>query len=181
MTSSQPNNGALPNPKPLSSFKLTDDQGKTFSNDNLKDRWTLLFFGFSRCGDVCPTTLTQLNKMMGQLQQNLPSKALPQVVMITVDPETDTTSVMHNYVKKFNPNFIGAVPDTQALDSFSKDLGMHYEKVPQGSNGYVMNHSADLYLINPEGNLVASFAYPRDDASLVQSYENIVKSNNQSK
>lgn len=171
----QPKDGVLPTPKTTSPFSMTDDNGQPFSNDNLKGHWTFLFFGFSRCGDVCPTTLSQLNEMSTQLKKDLPAQLIPQVVMITVDPETDSTAVMHKYVRNFNSDFIGAIPNKDTLDTFSKDLGMFYQKVPEGSNGYMMNHSAELYLFNPDGNWVATYSYPREVSDLDKNYETLVK------
>src|SRR6185295_2377169 len=80
----------LPEAKPVAAFHFQDQLGQPFSNQNLKDHWSLLFFGFTNCGFVCPTTLTELNKMIKVLQQEIPDNQIPQVILVTVDPERDT-------------------------------------------------------------------------------------------
>lgn len=169
----------LPTPKTLSPFTLTDDTNRTLANNDLKGHWTFLFFGFANCGDVCPTTLSQLNAVTQQLQKDLPAQDLPQVIMVTVDPDRDTQAVLHDYVKKFNPNFIGARATPDVLNQFGKEIGLYYGKVAHSDqpNDYSMTHSAELYLINPEGNWAAMFTYPHDTATLTQDYKLIVKSN----
>ncbi|MBS0351865.1 MAG: SCO family protein [Proteobacteria bacterium] len=166
----------LPSPKTITAFTVTDDKGQIFSNNNLKGHWTFLFFGFTHCPGVCPTTLANLNGMTKQLKKLLPSQSIPQVIMITVDPQKDPTAVMHNYVKNFNADFIGATADSNTLNNFSKDLGLVYQKIPQANGDYMMDHSAELYLFNPDGKWVATFGYPTEVNHLVKSYQNIVES-----
>jgi len=168
-----PTKTMLPTPKTISSFNLTDDSGKPFTNENLKGHWTFMFFGFSGCADVCPTTLTELNKMYQQLNQGTATQ-LPQVVFVSVDPERDTLNVLHNYVKNFNPNFIGATGSAENLNVFVKDLGVYFAKVPKEGNNYGMNHSSQIYIFNPEGNWVGILNYPQPGDQLAENYKTLV-------
>lgn len=169
------NQTLLPSPKTISAFTLTDDTGKPFTNDSLKGHWSFVAFGFSHCGDVCPITLTELNKMVQQLQKDLPADKLPQVVFISVDPERDTTAVLHNYVKNYNPSFIGATGSTDNLNIFVKDLGVYYSKKPSNDpKTYGMNHSSQLYLFNPDGNWVGIVTYPFQADQLTKNYEAMI-------
>lgn len=171
-TQQNPNTTALPSPKTISPFTLTDDTGKPFTNDNLKGHWTFMFFGFTHCGDVCPTTLTELNKTYQQLQKDLPADQLPQVVFVSVDPDRDTVDVLHNYIKNYNPNFIAATGNADNLNVFVKDLGVYFAKVPsQDANNYGVHHSSQLYLLNPDGNWVDIFTYPIQADQLAKNYE----------
>jgi len=169
-----PNKTSLPTPKTISAFTLTDDSGKPFTNDNLRGHWTLMFFGFTHCGDVCPTTLTELNKMVQALNKQSFTQ-LPQVVFVSVDPDRDSTDVIHNYVKNFNPSFIGARGDAQTLDTFAKEMGVYFSKVPgPDANTYSVNHSSQLHVFDPNGNWVAILTYPFQADQLVKTYEAMV-------
>ena len=171
------NQNMLPAPKTISPFTLTDDTSKPLTNENLKGHWTYLFFGFTHCGDVCPLTLTELNKMDQQLQKDLPADKLPQVVFISVDPERDTTDVLHQYVKNFNPRFTGASGSAENLNIFSKDIGMYYAKTPgKEPNTYGMNHSSQIYLFNPDGNWAGVLTYPYKAEDLVKNYKALINS-----
>lgn len=169
------NQTLLPSPKTISPFTLTDDNGKAFTNDNLKGRWTFMAFGFSHCGDVCPLTLTELNKMYQQLEKDLPADKLPQIVFISVDPERDNTNVLHNYVKNYNPNFIGASGDANNLNVFVKDLGVYFSKKPSADpTTYGMEHSSQLYLFNPDGNWMGILTFPFQADQLTKNYETMI-------
>lgn len=165
----------LPTPKTVSPFTLTDDEGQTFANENLKGHWGLVFFGFTRCGDVCPTTLTELNKMYTQLEQTLTAEQLPQVVFVSVDPDRDTADVLHRYVKNYNPHFIGASGSADNLSIFVKDLGLYYSKKPRaGSNDYGMDHSSQIYVFNPDGNWAGILTYPQSADQLISNYKALI-------
>lgn len=177
---SAPVNGTLlPNPKTISHFQLHDEVNNSFTNQNLKGHWTLMFFGFTHCGDVCPTTLAELNKMYQQLEKDLPADALPQVALVTVDPERDTIPILHDYIKKFNPNFKGLHPDPQSdtLNLFNKEIGLSYAKVNQGDSSYGMQHSSQLFLFNPDGNWVGILNYPFQSEQLVKDFKTIININ----
>lgn len=172
------NGTLLPKPKSIGQFNLYDDNGNIFSNANLQGHWTLMFFGFTHCSDVCPTTLTELNKMYQDLQTMLPEASLPQVIMVTVDPERDTTEVMHNYVRNFNPYFIGLRPDEEdnILERFKKEMGVTYGKVTKEDGSYGMQHSAELFIFNPDGNWVGILNYPHKSEQLAKDYQSIINS-----
>lgn len=167
-----PTQTLLPAPRTLNPFSLTDDAGNPLTNANLKGHWSLMFFGFTHCGDVCPTTLTELNKMYQQLQKDLPADRLPQIIFVSVDPERDTQPVLHNYIKNYNPNFIGATGNSDNLNVFVKDLGVYFHKKPsQDANTYDMEHSPQIYLFNPDGNWVGILTYPQQAEQLTQNYQ----------
>lgn len=164
-----PNQTKLPEPKSINTFNLTDDSGQAYSNDNLKGHWTLVFFGFTHCGDVCPLTLTELNKMYTQLQKETPTEQLPQVLFVSVDPQRDTQDVLHQYIKSYNPNFIAASGDEPNLNVFVKDLGVYFNKTPKSGGGYGMDHSSQIFVFNPSGQWVGILNYPFQGPQLVQS------------
>ncbi len=170
-TDNNPNQTKLPEPKTVSNFTLTDNKGKPFTNENLKGHWTMMFFGFTRCGDVCPLTLSELNKMYGQLQKEVSSDQLPQVVFVSVDPERDNTDTLNRYIDSYNPNFIAATGDKQNLDIFAKELGVYYSKEDKGDGNYSMKHSSQIFLFNPAGDWVGELSYPFQGPQLAQSFK----------
>jgi protein SCO1 len=169
------NQTLLPSPKTISNFNLTDDSGNAFTNDNLKGHWTLMAFGFSHCGDVCPVSLTELNKMYQKLQNDLPASQLPQVVFISVDPARDTQAVLHNYIKNYNQNFMAASGTHDNLQIFVNDMGVYYSKKPNtAANVYGMEHSSQLYLFNPDGKWVGIVTFPFQADQLTQNYQAMI-------
>jgi protein SCO1 len=167
----------LPHPQAINNFHLTDNSGKPFSKDNLKGHWTLVFFGFTNCGDVCPTTLSELNKMYKTLQGQLPDPKLPQVVMITVDAPRDSLEKLNTYVKAFNPHFIGLRGEEDELKSLEKQLHVTSVKMQapgQGKNHYMVNHSAEVMVFNPQADLIALLSYPHEAEQMVSDYKTIL-------
>ena len=110
-------------------FQLTDETGKSFSNTNLKGHWTLMFFGFTNCGYVCPTTLSALGKMYTNLSAHLPPALLPQVVMVSVDPERDSVQRLKAYVKTFNPAFVGVRGSIEQTKTLANQMSVVFMKI----------------------------------------------------
>jgi protein SCO1/2 len=167
----------LPDPLAISSFQLTDNMGKPFTNDNLKGHWTMMFFGFTNCGMVCPTTMAALNSMYRTLQQQLPERLIPNVVMVSVDPERDTVERMNEYVTAFNKNFVGARAELPEITALEKEFHLVAVKLQAGKdkNQYTINHSAEIMVFNPEGKLQAFMSYPHEPVQMVTDYKNMVK------
>lgn len=172
-------NGTLLQPtKALPDFKLESSLGGSLTQESLKGHWSILFFGFSNCGYVCPTTMSALNKMYQTLQTTLPNQDLPQIIMISVDPDRDSVARMKSYVESFNPHFIGARAPMEAVMPLEQALGVVAVKMEaaqnKNSNNYVVNHSAELFLVDKTGHVLAYFPYPPEASSLAQDYTTIV-------
>ena len=164
----------LPSPKALPDFNLVDTQGHAFTNSQLSGHWSLLFFGFTRCQMVCPTTLAELNQAYGILEtQNLSS--LPQVYFISVDPEHDSTTIIQHYLTKFNSHFIGLRGDSNELEKLSRSLGVAYAKIPGTENDYSMNHSNIILVINPRGEWTALLMPPHQAQTIADNFLQIQK------
>lgn len=167
----------LPAATDIADFKLTDHHGEHFTQENLKGHWTLLFFGFTNCDYVCPNTMVALNKMYKTLQQELPDSKLPQVVLVSVDPERDTVKRMNSYVSAFNPHFIGVRADIKETIALEKQLHIAAAKMEadgEGKNHYTINHTAEILLVNPQGKLQAYLPYPHKADQLVKDYKLIL-------
>lgn len=159
----------FPVPRDISPFSLVSADDKPFTNTNLKGHWSLMFFGFTNCPQLCPTTLTVLNNMYTTMhKQNV--TPMPQVVFISIDPERDTTKKVKKYALSFNKNFIGATGDKEALKKLTTELNILFMKVKNTNannpNDYQVDHSGTILLFNPEGQLFALFSTPHNAAKL---------------
>lgn len=169
----------LTTPQQISNFALTDNHGKTFTKDNLKGHWTMMFFGFTNCGMVCPTTLDALNKMYQTMQKDMPANQLPQVVFVSVDPDRDTVERINDYMNAFNKNFIGVraeIAETIALEKQLHIVAAKMQVDGQGKNQYTINHTAEILLFNPDAQLQALFSYPHEPEQMVKDYKLILSS-----
>ncbi|MEH6384608.1 MAG: protein SCO1/2 [Colwellia sp.] len=166
-------------------FQLTDHHNQAFTKENLANKWSWVFFGYTSCPDVCPTTLQELNFVYDDL------KAInkeTQVLLVSVDPSRDTPEKLAQYIAYFNEEFIALTADHGVLFPFARNLGLMYAiNGPEGDtadqNSYLVDHSASLVLINPQGNIAAIFK-PRqalgvlptiDGEKLVSDFAKIVK------
>ncbi|PJD96227.1 MAG: photosynthetic protein synthase I [Legionella sp.] len=163
----------LQNPRAINEFALTGIDNEPFNNQSLKGKWTLVFFGFTNCGYVCPTTLAELAKMY-HILENHKIKNLPQVVMITLDPERDSLTRLQQYVTSFNPNFYGARGEEEVIAPMTREMGIAYAKVinkdENDSQNYDMQHSGAVMLFNPQGELNAFFTTPHRADWLAKDY-----------
>ncbi|KTD53397.1 SCO1/SenC family transporter protein [Legionella santicrucis] len=166
----------LEHPRPVNKFSLTGIDNNTFDNNSLQGKWTLIFFGFTNCGYVCPTTMAELAKMYRILDEK-GVKNLPRVVMISIDPERDNQQKLGNYVTSFHPNFYGARGDEESIKSMTREMGIAYTKVIEANNdskNYDMQHSGALMLFNPQGELNAFFTTPHHADLLARDYQLLV-------
>jgi protein SCO1 len=135
-----------------SDFSLPDTAGKTRTLADFKGRAVVLFFGYTHCPDVCPTTLAELSQALQQLGDD--GKRV-QVLMVTVDPARDTPELLGQYVSAFNASYIGLRPaDDAQLVKVAKDFRVYYAKAPGKTPGdYTMDHTAASYVFDPQGKL----------------------------
>jgi protein SCO1/2 len=152
---------------------LTGIDNAPFTNASMKGHWTMVFFGFTNCGSICPTTMAELGKMYHLLEKKS-AKNLPQVVMISVDPERDNLDKLSHYVKAFDPHFYGARGDESAVNAMTKEMGVAYAKIatPTDANpqNYDIEHTGTVMLFNPNGELSAFFTMPHYASSLAKDY-----------
>ena len=159
-------------PRSLESFQLLDHHGQPFTVESLRGQWTLVFFGFTFCPDICPTTMALLGQFMQKLE-GLPEAADTRVVMVSVDPARDTVEQLAQYVPYFNPDFLGVTGDFLEIHRFVTNLNTPFRKVPGQGQDYQVDHSANLVLINPRGDYHGFFRAPLDLAKLKLTYRSI--------
>jgi len=132
-------------------FKLTDHTGKTRTLEDFRGKIVVMFFGYTYCPDVCPTTLAELKSVKEQLGEE--GKSL-QVLFVTVDPERDTPKALADYVPAFDPSFLGLYGDPAATAKVAKDFRVFYQKVPGKTPGsYTVDHTAGSYVFDRQGRL----------------------------
>ena len=147
-------------PRYPGAFSLMDHHGTPFTRDVLTNRWTLIFFGFTHCPDICPTTLAELAELKAQLVDTEANDL--QVVMLTVDPARDTPARLADYVPYFHPDFLGVTGEFADILSVAQRLNAPFRKVSDPTGGYQMEHSANVMLMNPRGDYHGFFRAPLD-------------------
>ena len=166
----------LPEGKALPAFVLEDHHGQAFTNESLKGNWSFIFFGYTHCPDVCPTTLSLLNQVDQALKKET-GVDIPKTVFISVDPERDTVAQLADYVPYFNPEFIGVTGGLENLQVLTKSLGIAFGKEGDTKNDeYEVFHGTRIMLIDPEARLKALFSSPHDVNTIVDDYIKIINS-----
>ena len=138
-------------PRIIEPLRLVDQNGESFTLENLQNRWSLIFFGYTYCPDICPTTLADLKKFWALLQDS-PLRDDTQIILVTVDPGRDTPERLQGYVSYFDPGFIGVTGEFMALQAFARNLNAAFSKVPGGgADTYLVDHTPNIALINRYG------------------------------
>ncbi|MBM7456284.1 protein SCO1/2 [Oceanisphaera litoralis] len=143
-----------PEPRALTPFTLTDADGQPFTEQHLLGRWSLMFVGYTYCPDICPTTLSDLARIYPELSR-LSDKA--QVVFVSADPARDTPERLKAYTAYFNPDFVAVTAEHERLTPAVQQLGLIYGIFEREQADYLVDHSASIALVNPKGQLHASF------------------------
>jgi len=139
-------------------FRLIDQDGQAFSDQDLKGKMFLVFFGFTHCPDVCPTTLFEISEIMRNLGPDADRTA---GLFISVDPERDTPEAMRDYMASFDPHVRGLTGSADALGAVAKAYRVYYKKVPLDGGDYTMDHTAIVYLMDKDGRFVSPFNMKR--------------------
>jgi len=163
----------LSEPMTVPSFKLIDQHGQPFTEKNLQGQWTFLFFGYTYCPDICPTTLVILNQVDQQLREKK-TAVHPKIIFISVDPARDTAERLGEYVSYFNPAFLGVTGLEEELQTLTRPLGIAYRRSDESSENYLIDHSASILLINPQAQLQALISPPHDATAIAEDYQKIL-------
>lgn len=159
-------------------FELTDQNGQTFTKEQFNDKWSLVFFGYTSCPDVCPTTLQNLSFIYDDLKA-ITQKS--QVLLVSVDPQRDSQEKLAQYIAYFNSEFMALRAGHEVLFPFARNMGLMYAINGEGDD-YLVDHSASLVLVNPEGKIAAIFKPEQvvgkvpsiDSDKLLSDYQKIV-------
>lgn len=153
----------FPDPKPLTAFALSDDKNRVFDLASLRGKWSFLFFGFTHCPDVCPTTLAVLARARDIIAKNAAGAEDIQFVFISVDPNRDTASKLRQYVDYFDSSFLGVTGDNAQIGKLAGQLGATYQvAIVPGLENYPVYHSTAVFLLDPRARYHAVFTPPHD-------------------
>jgi protein SCO1/2 len=158
VTGSRTATGALQVPAIGGPFHLVDQDGRPMSDQDLKGKPFLVFFGFTYCPEVCPTALFDISEVMRALGPDADRTA---ALLITVDPERDTPAALKDYLASFDPHLRGLTGDPIAIAAVAKAYRVYYKKVPLDGGSYTIDHTAIVYLMDKDGHFVAPFNLKR--------------------
>jgi protein SCO1/2 len=165
----------FPAPRLLPDFELLDQNSLPFGPDRFNGHWSFVFFGFTNCPDVCPTTLATLAATRRELA-SMAAAEQPEVVLVSVDPGRDKPERLAQYVAFFDPSFTGVTGDPARIRQLSEALGVAVIIGPADANGnYTVDHSATVFLVDPQGRLVAVFSTPHTPDGIAHDYRLILQ------
>jgi protein SCO1 len=139
-------------------FNLVDQNGKAITDQDMKGKPFLVFFGYTHCPDICPATLFEVSEVLRALGEDADKTG---ALFITVDPERDTPAIVKDYLSSFDPHLVGATGDTKAIEAAEKAYRVYSKKVPGEKDDYSMDHTALVYLMDKQGRFVAPFKLNR--------------------
>ena len=152
-------------------FTLVDDTGAQVTEAALAGKPFVMYFGYTYCPDVCPTTLIDLSHWIQKLG---PDADKLNYVFVTVDPERDTPKVMHDYLSSFDKHIRGFTGTPDQIAKIAKEYRVYYKKVPTDGGDYVMDHSSVIYLMGPQGKFIGLIAYQENDDKAVSKLRNLL-------
>jgi len=176
----------LPEAASVTDFRLKHVEHGAYDEQAVRGKWSLLFFGYTHCPDVCPTELFMLAEMMRGIEGNAEATLeAPQVVFVSVDPDRDKLQRLQEYAAFYHPAFLGVTGEQSTIDQLCESIGVFYERVyyqdgkvleldsttaiPAGlEESYLINHSASIFLLNPAGKLHAIFTAPHDPNTMIR-------------
>jgi len=164
----------LPRERAIPALQLVDQDGQAFDTRDLRGRWHLLFLGFTACPDVCPTTLSDLRRLLGRLQPEVRERV--QVVLVSVDPARDTPEHLKQYLAYYRSEFKGLTGELSELTKLSKALGLPFVPANETDGDYSVSHSGNIALVAPDGSLRGHIRAPLKLDGLADALQELVKS-----
>jgi len=162
----------FPDPKRLTAFALTDHKNRVFDLASLKGKWSFLFFGFTHCPDICPTTLAVLARARDNITKNTVGAEDIQFVFISVDPNRDTASKLRQYVDYFDTTFLGVTGDNAQIGNLAGQLSAAYQvAITPGMENYPVYHTAAVFLLDPRARYHAVFTPPHDAEAISKRFK----------
>jgi protein SCO1/2 len=162
-------------PRPVPEYHLLDEHGAPATRADLDGRWTVLFFGFTHCPDVCPMTLQVLARTLRSLEDLEPPQR-PTVRFVSVDPQRDTPERLAQYLAYFDADLHGLTGDAAEIEALTRALGVAYSRVESPDGGdYTVDHTAALFVVDPQARLRAVFTPPYDARTLAADLRAIIR------
>ena len=164
----------LSTPRPIQLGAAVDHTGESFGRADLEGRWSIVFFGFTYCPDICPATL-QVLAGARRLLDDLPAEDRPAVLMFSVDPERDHPERLAEYVPFFHPEFRGVQVPADHLPDLARSFGAAYVYTPLGEEAYTVDHTASLFLVDRDARVAAVFPTPHTADGIAADMRRIIK------
>ena len=162
----------FPDPKPLTAFALTDHKNRVFDLAGLKGKWSFLFFGFTHCPDICPTTLAILARARDNIAKSRVGADDVQFVLISVDPNRDTAGKLGQYVAYFDTTFLGVTGNDAQIGNLARQLGAPYQvEFKLGMENYPVYHTTTVFLVDPRARYHAMFTPPLDAETISRRFK----------
>ena len=162
----------------LPEFELVDHNRNTLNRSSLTGKWSLMFFGYTHCPDICPISLQTMSDMIDAIEDPDVVKAL-NIYFVSVDPERDTAEILAGYVTYFNPGFIGATADFEKLTPLTRSIGIAHQirNKTDDKPEYDVDHSSAIVLINPQAEFAGLFSAPQDALVMARDITRIIEHN----
>ena len=159
-------------PRQLSGFQLISDQNMNFAIDDFKGKWSILFFGFTFCPDICPLTMKQLSNVREELKDKANRINF---YLVSIDPDRDSPENLRTYLDNFDEEFIGLTGEIDKIYKFSTQVNApFFPVVNSDEENYTVDHSGSLVLINPEGNYAGFFRAPHDQNKIIKALDSLL-------
>ena len=158
----------------ISEVNLIDHNGQAFKSTTLKNKPSLLFFGFTNCPEICPTTLADLSQITKEVTSNDDSI---NIIFVTLDPKRDNKEHLKDYIQYFDGNIIGVTGNKIEIKEFADNWGVFYETVKTKNSNYTLNHTATVFMIDALGNFKGTIAWGENEPSIIQKINNLRKIN----
>lgn len=163
-----------PHAIPLQPFTLIDKNNELFTTNQLKGKWSFIFFGYTYCPDICPTTLSTLKQVRRTLKKNDTSILDMQVVFVSVDPARDKPKMLAKYVEYFDREFIAVTGSTENIKDFSRQFAVaFFKEKPNEAGDYLVSHTSSIFLVDPSMRIVAAFSPPHYAETIAAQYMEI--------
>ena len=146
----------LTRPMEIDNFELIDQNNEVFNKKSLVGSWTVLFFGYTNCPDVCPTTIYKLAEIKNGIKEDLPSANF-NTVLVTLDPDRDSTERLDEYIGYFDKTMLGVTGTYENIQSFTSSLSVFYQRINK-DQGYDFNHTASIFVFDKDGSLFATMS-----------------------
>ena len=156
----------------LNNINLIDHTGKKFVSQTLKNQPSLIFFGFTHCPEVCPTTLSQLSEITDKLKTKI---ITTNIIFITLDPKRDTEEHLKDYISNFNENVIGITGNMNDIKKLADNWGVFYETIYSSKTEYTLNHTATVFMLDKKGNYKGTISWGENENSIIQKIINLSK------
>jgi len=163
-----------PEARELAEFSLTDQDNQVFGLDRFSGNWSFVFFGYTYCPDICPTTLSTLVSVFNQLEKDEEPTTGLNTFFVSVDPQRDTPEVLRGYMSYFNKEFIGVTGEKEQLDEFARQFGAGYLIEPErGPGDYLVAHTSSIFLVDSKKRLLAHFSPPHNAQTIAEQFRRI--------